>query len=311
MSIASSANTGRLHFTATAGQTAFTVSFEFFDNSDLDVYVNDVQKTITTHYTVSGGDGSTGTVTFGSGLTLNDAVTITRRIDIERVTDFSAGQAINRAALNTQLDTLTAIAGDNKDRSERGIRVPDSENAPTLTLPSLSTRKGRVLGFNATTGAMENGPLIADVETLAQVTADIATLGDIEDGTDATDAIQSVAAIASNVTTVAGIASNVTAVAGNATNINAVAADATDIGAVAAKATQIGLLGTADAIADMNTLGTAQIVSDMAALGPIADNITAVADNTANTNIVAANISTISQKATVDEATALAIALGG
>lgn len=311
MSIASSANSGRLHFTATSGQTAFTVSFEFFDNADLDVYVNDVQKTITTHYAVSGGDGSTGTVTFGSGLTLNDAVTITRRIDIERVTDFSAGQAINRAALNTQLDTLTAIAGDNKDRSNRGIRVPDSENAPTLTIPSLATRKGRVLGFNATNGNMENGPLIADVETLAQVTADIATLGDIEDGTDATDAIQSVAAVASNVTTVAGIASNVTAVAGNATNINAVAADATDIGAVAAKATQIGLLGTTDAIADMNTLGTADIVSDMNALAAISANITTVADNTANTNIVASNISTISQKATVDEATALAIALGG
>ena len=48
----------------------------------------------------------------------------------------------------------------------------------------------------------------------------------------------------------------------------------------------------------------------MAALGPIADNITAVADNTANTNIVAITF-LISQKATVDEATALAIALGG
>ena len=115
MSISSSANSARLHFTATSGQTAFSVSFEFFDDADLDVYVNGTQKTITTDYTVSGGDGSTGTVTFNSGLVLNDAVPITRRIDIERVTDFSAGQAINRAALNTQLDTLTAIASDNKD----------------------------------------------------------------------------------------------------------------------------------------------------------------------------------------------------
>ena len=241
MSIASSANTGRLHFTATAGQTAFTVSFEFFDNADLDVFVNDVQKTITTHYTVSGGDGSTGTVTFGTGLSVNDAVTIVRRIDIERVTDFSAGQAINRAALNTQLDTITAIAGDNKDRSERGIRVPDSENAPTLTIPSLSTRKGRVLGFNASTGAMENGPLIADVQTLAQVTADIATLGDIEDGTDATDAIQTVAGIASNVTTVAGISSNVTTVAGISSNVTSVAGIAGNVTTVAVSYTHLTL----------------------------------------------------------------------
>ena len=295
MSIALSANSPRVHYTATAGQTAFSIPFEFFNDGDVDVYVNDVQKTITTHYTLSGGDGSTGTATFGSGLSLNDKVTITRRIDIERNTNFFAGQTINRAALNTELDTLTAIAADNKDRSERGIRVPDSENAPSLTLPSLATRKGRVLGFNASTGAMENGPQIADVQTIAQISADISALADIEDGTTATDAISGLAAIKTNVTTVAGIASNVTAVAGNATNINAVAADATDIGAVAAKATQIGLLGTADAISDMNTLGTSDAVSDMNTLAAISSDISAVgAKASIITSTLAANLTTVS-----------------
>jgi hypothetical protein len=304
MSIASSANTGRLHFTATAGQTAFTVSFEFFDNADLDVFVNDVQKTITTHYTVSGGDGSTGTVTFGTGLSVNDAVTIVRRIDIERVTDFSAGQAINRAALNTQLDTITAIASDNKDRSERGIRVPDSENAPTLTIPSLSTRKGRVLGFNASTGAMENGPLIADVQTLAQVTADIATLGDIEDGTDATDAIQTVAGIASNVTTVAGnssnvttvagISSNVTTVAGVAANVTTVAGISSDVTAAAGNSTNINLVGSN--ISNVNALGP--LASDISTVSGISANVTTVAG-------IASDVSVVS-----DNALALSIALG-
>jgi|9_EtaG_2_1085328.scaffolds.fasta_scaffold01892_7 hypothetical protein len=295
MTIALSANSPRVHYTATAGQTAFTIPFEFFDDGDVDVYVNDVQKTITTHYTLSGGDGSTGTATFGSGLTLNDKVTITRRIDIERTSTFSAGQTINRAALNEQLDILTAISADNKDRSERGIRVPDSENAPTLTLPSLATRKGRVLGFNASTGAMENGPQIADVQTIAEISADISALADIEDGTTSTDAISGLAAIKANVTTVAGIASNVTSVAGNATNINAVAADATDIGAVAAKATQIGLLGTADAISDMNTLGTSDAVSDMNTLAAISSDISAVgAKASIITSTLATNLTTVS-----------------
>lgn len=255
MSISSSANSARLHFTATSGQTAFSVSFEFFDDADLDVYVNGTQKTITTDYTVSGGDGSTGTVTFNSGLVLNDAVTITRRIDIERVTDFSAGQAINRAALNTQLDTLTAIASDNKDRSERALRAPDDENAPTMTLPSLASRKGTVLGFNATTGAVEAGPKIADVSTLSAISADIATLADIEDGTDATDAIQNVNAIRTDVTTVAGIntthlsnvssvATEVATVAGISSDVTAVAGDATDIGTVATNIASVNTAAT-------------------------------------------------------------------
>jgi len=46
-------------------------------------------------------------------------------------------------------------------------------------------------------------------------------------------------------------------------------------------------------------------------IATIDNDITTVADNSANINTVASNISTISQKATVDEATALAIALGG
>ena len=281
MSIASSANTGRLHFTATSGQTVFTVSFEFFDDADLNVFVNDVLKTITADYTVSGGDGSTGTVTFGSGLTLNDEVTNVRRRDIERITDFVAGQAINRAALNTQLDTLTAIAADNEDRAGRGVRASDSENAPTLTIPSLSTRKGRVLGFNATTGAMENGPTIADVQSLAAITTDIGTLADIEDGTDATDAIQSVAAIASNVTTdigtvagaisnvntVAGISSNVTTVAGISSDITTVAADATDIGNVASSIANVNLVasslnsGALTAVNDYGSVANATVTT--------------------------------------------------
>ncbi len=70
MTISIADNNPRIAYTATAGQTAFTVPFEFFDNSDLNVYINETLKTITTHYTVSGGSGSTGTVTLTSGATV-------------------------------------------------------------------------------------------------------------------------------------------------------------------------------------------------------------------------------------------------
>ena len=46
-------------------------------------------------------------------------------------------------------------------------------------------------------------------------------------------------------------------------------------------------------------------------IATIDSDIKTVADNSANITTVASNIATISQKATVDEATALAIALGG
>ena len=42
-------------------------------------------------------------ITFGTGITLNHIITIVRNIDIERVTDFTGGAAINRAALTSSL----------------------------------------------------------------------------------------------------------------------------------------------------------------------------------------------------------------
>jgi hypothetical protein len=236
MTIDISNNAARVNYTVASGvtQTSFSVPFEFFNDSDLSVYVDDVLKTITTHYTVSGGDGSTGTITMSvTGAAGGSTVVISRSIAIERTSDFVTGVDINRAALNTQLDTLTAIAADNQDKANRSITAPNSEVNPVLGLPDADTRKGKLIGFNETTGNIELSATLADGNTLASISGDIATLADIEDGTDATDAIQTVAGISSNVTTVAGISSNVTSVAGNESNINTVAADGTDIGTVA------------------------------------------------------------------------------
>ena len=168
MTIDISANAARVSYSLAAGasQAAVTVSFEFFEDSDLKVYVDEVLKSVSTHYAVSGGSGSTGTVTFGSalvGISGGSKITITRSTVIERTTDFSSGADINRAALNTQLDTLTAIAADNRDLNTRTMSVSDSEIAPSLVLPTLANRKGTVLGFNSSTGSPEAGPSITAV----------------------------------------------------------------------------------------------------------------------------------------------------
>ena len=99
----------------------------------------------------------------------------------------------------------------------------------------------------------------------------------VADPTANTDAVnkQYISTNIPNITTVAGIASDVTTVAGIASDVTAVAGDATDIGAVAAKSTEIGLLGTSDAVNDMNILATSDNVTRMATLGTSA-NVTAM-----------------------------------
>lgn len=149
MTIDISNNTPRISYSVAAGvtQTSFAVPFEFFADTDLNVYVNEVLQTITTNYTVSGGDGSTGTVTMT--VTGAKTVIITRDTTIERTTDFTAGVDINRAALNTQLDTLTAIGADVKDLAERAIRIKDFDpSTASLELPAASVRADKLLSFD-------------------------------------------------------------------------------------------------------------------------------------------------------------------
>jgi len=335
MTISLSTNVARQSYAVAQGatQSAFTVSFAFFDDDDLNVFVDGTLKTLTTHYTVSGGDGSAGSVTMTSGnevtgISGGSTVVITRDIDLDRTTDFPASGPFAVATLNTELDKITAQFADRKDVIDRSVRLQDQDEAQSMELPLKADRLGKVLGFNATTGAVEAGPTIADTQSLAAITADIGALADIEDGTIATDAISGLAAIKTNVTTVAGIASNVTSVAGNATNINTVAADGTDIGTVAGissnvttvagissdvttvagKATEVGRLGTADAVSDMNTLGTSSNVTNMNTLAGIASDITTTAGVASSIAASGTNASNAASSATAAASSATAAA---
>lgn len=96
-------------FTATAGQTAFAISFEFFDEDDLKVYKNAALLAKTTHYTVTpnttytgGYDG--GTITLGTGASLNDKIVIALDMAPQRSTDFPTSGPFNIDTLNTQID---------------------------------------------------------------------------------------------------------------------------------------------------------------------------------------------------------------
>ncbi len=289
MTISLTDNDPRISYTIAQGvtQTSFTVPFEFFDNGDLNVYVDGTLKTLTTHYSVTGGDGSTGTVAISvTGATGGSTVVITRSIGLDRTTDFPSSGPFNIASLNTELDRLIAITADLKDQSDRSLKLIDYDSEVDTQVPLLDSRKGKVLGFNLTTGAAEAGPQISDVQTLADISTDISTLADIEDGTDATDAISGLAAIKTNVTTVAGISSNVTAVAGNASNINTVAADGTDIGTVASNISNVN--SVAGISSNLSTV--AGISSEIAAVAADATDIGAVATDITNINLVASNI---------------------
>ena len=314
-------NAPRVSYSVSQGatQTSFAVPFEFFDTTDLKVVVDGTTKTITTHYTVSGGNGSTGTVTMSvTGATGGSTVIIYREIPLSRTTDFPASGAFPISTLNTELDRTVALFDDRKDRIDRSVRLNDNDDAASMVLPLKASRVGTVLGFNATTGAAEAGPTIANVNSLADITTNINTVAGISSN------VTTVAGISSNVTTVAGISSNVSTVAGISSNVTTVAGKAslitsdfasdmslvtsnfvsgmslvtsdfiTDMNLVTSDFVADMSLVTADFVSDLNQIASSDFVSDLNAIEAIKANVTSVAGVASNVTTVAGIASDVS-----------------
>lgn len=258
----------RVQYTATAGQTSFTVGFEFFDNADLKVFNGTTQLTYSaspadaTEYSVSGaGQTGGGSITLGApGATLNDTITIYRDLAIERSTDFPTSGAFQINSLNTELDKIIAMC----QQLERDLKFSPRAAATTantfnITFPNLAANK--VLSVNSAGTGLEFAQDITDITTIA--------------------------GIASDVTAVSNIAANVTSVASNATNINTVASNIPSITTVATNIADIITVANDlnEAVSEIET-----VASDLQEVQPEIDT---VATNIVNVNSVGNNISSV------------------
>ena len=301
MTVLSAKNTPRNSYTATGGQTDFTIGFEFFAVADVKVFKNATLMTYnadpssTTTYKITGitntSDeayefGNGGTVTFGSGLTAGDVVVIIRDIVVERTSDFNPSGAFDVTSLNTQLDTIISMIADTQTQTERSVKLRDHDAVSTnIELPVKNTRANKVLAFDSV-GDVETTLTTTGLETIGTITSEIVTVASNNSN------INTVAGISSNITTVAGISSNVTAVADNTTNINAVNSNSSNINTVASANSNISTVAGANS----NITTLAGINSNITTVAGISSNVTTVAGISSAVSTVASansNISTV------------------
>jgi len=190
MAILINDNTARVQYTATSGQTTFAVPFEFFENSDLKVYRNSTLQTITTHYTLTGaGVTGGGNLTFVTGVTLNDIITIVRDIPIKRVTDFPLSGPFNITALNLQLDQLTAMIQEVSTLITTRVPLLSEFDKPSTfsAIPTLVNRANRYFYWDANGNPAATANPIGPLDFIAlgqgSVTAPTYTfIGDLNTG---------------------------------------------------------------------------------------------------------------------------------
>ena len=313
MAITISSTEPRVQYTATSGQTSFTVGFEFFNNSDLKVYNGSSLLTYAaspssgSQYSVSGaGASGGGSITLGSGgATLNDIITIYRDMSIARSTDFPTSGTFQVESLNEELDKLTTMIQQvNRDLKYSPKAATTTSSTYNLTFPELAANK--ILTVNSGGTALEFAHDITNVNTIAAIASDVTA----------------VSAISANVTSVASNATNINTVATNISSVNTVAADiakviavandlaeavsevetvaddlneaTSEIDTVAGSITNVDAVG--NAIANVNLVaGQISPTNNIAALGPISADITTLAGTSGLTTLAAnsANISTV------------------
>lgn len=151
----------RIQYQADGTQTTFTYSFPIFEAEDLVVYLNAAPQS--TGYTVTGmGNTGGGTVTFATAPADGALILLTRRLPIERITDFRESGPLTAAALNREFDTLTACLQQVAADQESMLRYYDNDLPASSRLPRRDLRAGKLFCFDGSGNPAVRPPVDED-----------------------------------------------------------------------------------------------------------------------------------------------------
>ena len=166
MTVSSTSN--KVSFTGNGSTTTFAYNFPIFtgEESTLNVYVDSVKKTLTTHYTVTGAGVSTGgNVVFTSGNipASGDKVVIERVLARTQLSDWNDYDKFPAETLEDTVDRLTLIASELDEVDSRSLKL-------ATTVTDLGT-----VEINATAAARANKVFAFDGSGDLSITTEIGT----------------------------------------------------------------------------------------------------------------------------------------
>ena len=156
MAIDISSTTRRIVYTGSAGVGPYAFNFEVLAQTDIAVYFNYTELTLTTDYTVTVDADGTGSVTIVTGTNVpttpdaDDRITIVGDRTIERSTDFTTGGPLFATSLNDEFDSQTIFVQQVQEQADRALRAPNTDPSNIdMVLPNNVDRANKTLAFDA------------------------------------------------------------------------------------------------------------------------------------------------------------------
>lgn len=161
----------KVTYVGNGSTTAFPVPFQFFGEDEIEVIERviatgaETTKVLSTDYTVTGGDGATGTVTALTAPPATVQWVIKRATDQVQETDYVENDPFPAAAHEAGLDRVVAMVQDMQEELDRSLKFKVSDPANSLgEMPASPARANKVAGYDG-----DGKPTVFDPQDVSAV----------------------------------------------------------------------------------------------------------------------------------------------
>ncbi len=136
-----------VRYSASGSDETFEYAFPIFASEDLAVYLNGAKQA--SGFTINGaGDTSGGSVVFDTAPANGVIVTLSRELQIERITDYLEGGDFSARSINSELDYIIASIQQVNRENDTMLKYGDHETPASVILPDRALRANKALGFD-------------------------------------------------------------------------------------------------------------------------------------------------------------------
>lgn len=136
----------RIRYAGDGARTTFDLPFPVLAGDDLLAFIDDEPAT---GFAITGLGDSTGTITFAAPPAAGTTITLLRRTEGIRETEFVDGGPFRAATINAELDRVMMLIQENREEHNRALRGRAFEGDLDFCLPPVAQRANRLLGFDS------------------------------------------------------------------------------------------------------------------------------------------------------------------